>query len=185
MNVTVRRSIAAAVVLAAAPVLSSCGVNFGEQTDQVYNPSNGTDNRTGDVDVLNTLIVSGKNGSGTVVAGLVNNNQIRPDRLVGVSGVGPAASAQVTISGPTTVPAGGLLNLATKGGVQIKGAQVAPGSFVTLRFSFAHAKSATLEVPVFQHKGDYAHVPVPSKTPTPTGTATATTSPSPTKTPSS
>jgi hypothetical protein len=168
VNVTVRRSIAAAVVLAAAPVLASCGVNFGEQTDQVYNPSNGTDNRTGQVDVLNALIVSGKKGTGTVVAGLVNNNQVRPDQLVGVS----AAGAQVTLGGPTTVPAGGLLNLAEKGGVQITGSQVNPGNFVTVSFSFAHAKSVTLELPVFQHKGIYAQVPVPAASPTPTGTPT-------------
>jgi hypothetical protein len=178
VNVTVRRSIAAAVVLVSTPVLSSCGVNFGEQTDQVYNPSDGTDNRTGQVDVLNALIVSHKKGSGTVVAGLVNNDQVHPDHLVGVTGVGPDRSAQVTLGGPTTVPAGGLLNLAKKGAVQIKGPQVSPGNFVTVSFSFAHAKSVTLELPVFRRTGFYTQVPLPqTSTPTPTKSPTATKTP--------
>lgn len=160
VNVTVRRSIAVAAVLIAAPVVSSCGVNFGEQTDQVYNPSVGTDNRSGQVDVLNALIVSGTNGKGTVVAGLVNENQTRADQLTGITGEGRDAGSQITIGGPTVIPPGGLLNLASIGGVQIHGGQVVPGNFVTLTFQFAHAQSATLELPVVPHSGDYANVPV-------------------------
>ena len=73
----VRRSIAAAALLLAVPALSACGVSFGAPTDQVYNPSVGVDDQSGQVDVLNALIVSGSNGSGTVVATLVNNQTLR------------------------------------------------------------------------------------------------------------
>ena len=103
----VRRSIAAAVVVLAVPVLSSCGVSFGAQTDQVYNPSVGVDDQSGDVDVLNALIVSGTNGSGTVVATLVDNDQQNADTLKGVAGAGADASATVKVSGDTAIPAGG------------------------------------------------------------------------------
>jgi len=161
--VNVRRSIAAAAVLLAAPALSSCGVSFGAQTDQVYNPSVGVDDRSGQVDVLNALIVSGTNGSGTVVATLVNNDQQTDDTLKGVSGAGKDAGMTVKPGGDTTIPAGGLLNLATKGAVTIHGQRVVPGNFVTITFSFDRAQSVTLDVPVVSHSNpDYAGVKVPS-----------------------
>lgn len=159
----VRRSIAAAAVLLAAPALSSCGVSFGAQTDQVYNPSVGVDDRSGQVDVLNALIVSGTNGSGTVVASLVNKNQQTDDTLKGVSGAGKDAGMTVKPGGDTTIPAGGLLNLATQGAVTIHGQRVVPGNFVTITFSFDRAQSVTLDVPVVSHSNpDYAGVKVPS-----------------------
>ena len=159
----VRRSIAAAAVLLAAPALSSCGVSFGAQTDQVYNPSVGVDDRSGQVDVLNALIVSGTDGSGTVVATLVNNDQRTDDTLKGVSGAGKDAGMTVKPGGDTTIPAGGLLNLATKGAVTIRGQRVVPGNFVTITFSFDRAQSVTLDVPVVSHSNpDYAGVKVPS-----------------------
>ena len=159
----VRRSIAAAAVLLAAPALSSCGVSFGAQTDQVYNPSVGVDDRSGQVDVLNALIVSGTNGSGAVVATLVNNDQQTDDTLKGVSGAGKDAGMTVKPGGDTTIPAGGLLNLATKGAVTIRGQRVVPGNFVTITFSFDRAQSVTLDVPVVSHSNpDYAGVKVPS-----------------------
>jgi hypothetical protein len=161
--VNVRRSIAAAAVLLAAPALSSCGVSFGAQTDQVYNPSVGVDDRSGQVDVLNALIVSGTNGSGTVVATLVNNDQQTDDTLKGVSGAGKDDGMTVKPGGDTTIPAGGLLNLATKGAVTIRGQRVVPGNFVTITFSFDRAQSVTLDVPVVSHSNpDYAGVKVPS-----------------------
>ena len=75
-HVNVRRSLAVAALVLTAPVLSSCGVGFGAQTDQVYNPAAGVDVHSGSVDVLNALIVSGTDGSGTVIATLVNNDQV-------------------------------------------------------------------------------------------------------------
>ena len=159
----VRRSIAAAAVLLAAPALSSCGVSFGAQTDQVYNPSVGVDDRSGQVDVLNALIVSGTNGSGAVVATLVNNDQQTDDTLKGVAGAGKDAGMTVKPGGDTTIPAGGVLNLATRGAVTIRGQRVVPGNFVTITFSFDRAQSVTLDVPVVSHSNpDYAGVKVPS-----------------------
>ena len=111
----VRRCIAAATVLVAAPVLSSCGVSFGAQTDQVYNPSAGVADRDG------------------------------------------------SVAGETTIPADGLLNLATQSNVGVTGKRVVPGNFVSITFSFDRAAAATLEVPVMSADDpDYAKVPLPS-----------------------
>ena len=159
----VRRSIAAAVVVLAVPVLSSCGVSFGAQTDQVYNPSVGTDDRSGDVDVLNALIVSGTNGSGTVIATLVDNDQQNADTLKGVAGAGADASATVKVSGDTTIPAGGVLNLADDSGISITAKRVVPGNFVRITFSFDRAEAITVDVPVVNAANpDYSGVKVPS-----------------------
>lgn len=161
MNVTVRRSVAVAAVALFAPGLAACGVNFGEQTDQVYNPAVGTDNQTADVDVLNALIVSGTKGSGTVVAALVNNNQTRADKLLTVKGLGVDASATIKVTGPTVIKPNGLLNLADSAGISIRSNRVVPGYFVKLRFTFARAGNVIVDVPVVVNRGPYADVKVP------------------------
>jgi hypothetical protein len=161
--VNVRRSIAAAAILLAVPALSACGVSFGAQTDQVYNPSVGVDDQSGEVDVLNALIVSGTNGSGTVVATLVNKNQQHDDTLKGVAGAGQDAGMTVQLGGDTKIPAGGLLNLATQGAVTARDKRIVPGYFVEITFSFDRAQAITLEVPVVPHSDPaYAGVKVPS-----------------------
>jgi copper(I)-binding protein len=160
--VNVRRRLASVVLVLAVPALSSCAVSFGAQTDQVYNPSTGVDDRSGAVDVLNALVVSGTTGSGAVIATLVNNDQQRPDELRGVAGSGSDASLKVTPGGATTIPAGGLLNLATDGRIAIRGARVAPGNFVTITFTFARAQAITVQAPVVANSSEYAGVKVPT-----------------------
>lgn len=152
----VRRSIAAAALLVAAPMLASCG--FGEQTDQVYNAAAGVDNRSGSVYVLNALIVSGSKGSGTVVASLVNTDEQNGDALTGITGDG------LTVNGPTrtAVPAGDNVNLSTQGSYSASGQRIVPGRFVKLTFTFQRAQQVTLDVPVMSSSNpDYSGVPLP------------------------
>ncbi len=160
----VRRSIAkATVVIAAAALslgLSSCGRGFDNPTDQVYNPAVGVNDQDSDVDVLNAVIVSGSDGSGTLVATLVNNDQENDDTLTGIS-AGGDDQADVTPPSETSIDAGSLLSLADEGGAQVEGESVKAGSFVTLTFSFERAEAVTLDVPVVEHgEGAYADVPV-------------------------
>lgn len=158
-----RRSIVAAAVVLAAPVLSSCG--FDPMTDQVYNPGVGVNDRDGAVDVLGAMVVSGTDGSGTIVAGLVNNDEVEGDALTGVTGAGQVSSLQVQAPGPVEVPAGSLVQLADDGQVTVTGEEVRPGTFVELTFSFRNAESVTLDLPVVAARGDYADVPLPSASP--------------------
>ena len=158
----VRRTLAAAVVVLAVPVLSSCGVSFGAQTDQVYNPSVGVDDQSGSVDVLNALIVSGTDGSGTVVASLANNDDQNDDSLTEVAGAGKDDGLDVTVGGETAIPAGGLLNLADDGGISARGERVQPGNFVSITFSFDRGEAITLDVPVVSaDDAPYADIPTP------------------------
>ena len=158
----VRRSIAVAAALVAATVMSSCGVNFDAQTDQVYNPAVGVNDRGGSVDVLNALVVSGSAGSGTIVATLVNNDQDDSDSLRGVAGAGQDTGLNVQLGGPTTIAAGGLLNLADQGKVIVRGREILPGKFVEITFSFDRGKAVTVQVPVVSADNpDYAGIATP------------------------
>lgn len=153
---TQRRTAIAALLLA--PALTACGFNF--QTDQVYQPSVGVNDRSGSVDILNALVVSGTDGSGTFAGTLVNGDPTEDDRLDSVTGPDVTTSKSVI-----PVPAGGTALLAKTGQVTVEGADVEPGTFVELTFSFASGQTTTVKVPVVAATGDYADVPLPdSKT---------------------
>jgi hypothetical protein len=177
--VSLRRTVAALALVIAAPALSSCADNFGAQTDQVYNPAAGVDDRAGSVDVLNALVVSGTDGSGTVIASLVNNDQVHADKLRSVAGAGRDSSLTVTPGGKTDVPADGMLNLATDGSIAVRGDRVRPGNFVELTFSFDRGQSVTMKVPVVSADDPvYRNVTVPSASSSATPSASSSATPS-------
>lgn len=157
----VRRTISAAAVVLAVPMLASCG--FSEQTDQVYNAAAGVDDRSGTVDVLDAQVVSGQTGSGTVVASLVNEDQTHADKLVQIT---PAdqGSQDLTFAGPsgTKIPAGGEVDLGNTGQWTVRGQSVKAGSFVKITFVFQRAQAITVDVPVTSASNPiYSNVPLP------------------------
>jgi hypothetical protein len=166
VNATRPKVLAAAAALLAVPALSSCGVNFDAQTDQVYTPSDGENSYEGDVDVLNALIVSDSPGSGRFIATLVNNETSEPDALQGVQGVGE--SAEVTFSvegGETEIAPGGSLSLALDESAMVaaSGSEevLAPGLYVRVSVSFANGESSELNVPVMAPGETYQEVELP------------------------
>lgn len=162
MNPSLRRSIAVAA-LALTPVLTSCG--FDQPTDRVYTPGVGVNDRDGEVDVLNALIVSGAPGSGSVVATLANNDLSQADRLTGISGAGDN-DAQISLDSPIEIPRGGSVSVSDEAEVSVEGEQINSGAFVQITFTFENAEPVTLEVPVVARRGPYADIPVPSVAPT-------------------
>jgi len=155
----------AIVALLLAPVLAACG--FSEQTDQVYQAAVGVNDRSGEVDILNALIVSGVNGSGTFAGTLVNKNQTEDDTLDSVSGPDVTAP-QVSVD----VPAAGVAPLAETGDVTVKGSSIKPGNFVELTLAFANGQSTTIKVPVVAATGDYSDVPLPGQAKLDSGSGT-------------
>lgn len=166
VNVTLRRTIAAGAVLLV-PLLASCG--FDRPTDKVYNPGVGVNDRSGQVNVLHALIVSGEEGSGTVVASLVNSNGTQDDALTRIAGSGEDSSVSVTMNGSVDIPADGAAQLAEEG-IAAEGQSVKPGTFVELTFSFERGENVTLQVPVVANRGDFAEVPLPGSS-SPSGEA--------------
>ncbi len=158
-----RRSIAVAA-LALAPMLTSCG--FNQPTDAVYTPGVGVNERSGQVDVLHALVVSGADGSGTVVANLVNNDREQADTLTDIAGAGDDQGVTVSLDSPVEIPAGGGVQLLDESEISIEGDPVTAGSFVELSLTFERGETVTVNAPVVPRRGDFAEVPVPSVAPT-------------------
>lgn len=141
-------------IAALLPLLTACG--FSAQTDQVYQAPVGVNDRSGDVDILNALVVSGQEGSGTFAGTLVNTVD-RDDTLDSVSGSGITAARRTV-----DVPADDVVPLADKGQITLSGSTIKAGSFVELTFGFASGQTTTMKVPVVAASGDYADVPLPT-----------------------
>lgn len=139
------RLLAAAGALALATVLSSCGFNYA--TDRIYTPAEGTNDNSTDVDVLGAVVVSGQEGSGTFIASFANNEELEEQSVDTLEGAGETADLTVEGFEPIELPAGGIVNLATEGGVVITG-DFGPGDFVTLAIGFANGETIEMDIPV-------------------------------------
>lgn len=155
---TVRLVSAAALVLAGSTLVACSGPM---PTDAVYTQAAGANNRDSRVDVLNAVIVSTENGSGTLVATLVNNETPmdaagRPtdvaDRLTAIEGVGDSAGLVARVQ-PVEIGGGELVALADGDGIPISGAVIKRGDFIELKLTFANADPVTIEVPVVGNSG--------------------------------
>jgi hypothetical protein len=153
-----RRTLAVATTALALITLSSCGRDFA--TDRINNISAGTTDRDGTVDVLNAVIVSAEDGSGTFIAGLANNDNEEPATFDALAGLD---QAQVTAGEFTAIeiPAGGFVNLATEGGVEVEGDFVI-GDFVPLSVQFGNGEQVEMDVPVVTNCDDFAGLDGPS-----------------------
>lgn len=163
MNPSLRRSIAVAAI-ALAPALSSCG--FNQPTDRVYTPGVGVNERSGEIDVLNALVVSGAPGSGSLVATLSNNDLDEGDALVQVAGSGDDSSLRVDLGRSLEIRPGGSLSVSDEAQVSVEGEAIKAGAFVELTFTFENAQASKVQVPVVPRRGSYVDIPVPSVAPT-------------------
>jgi hypothetical protein len=161
-----RRRLAALAMVLLVPVLGACQY----QTDQVYQPSVGVNNRDGSVDVLGALVVSTSDGTGTFVASLVNNDLEEPDALTNVTGDG--LEAQVVA--PVQIKPDSLVNLADTGAVSVDGDTISPGKFARLTLEFQSGQKTEVNVPVVSAESNYSDVkpasPSSSSSPSPSAT---------------
>lgn len=147
--------------------MTACGFNI--QTDQIYQPGVGVENRSGTVDVLAAVVVSAKDGTGTFVATLVNNDQDKAITLERVQ----ARDLNAQLAEPIEIPADGLVNMADLGAIEITGSDVAAGGFARVTLEFSNGQDATVNAPIVSDAGDYADVTLaggstsPSARPTP------------------
>ncbi len=153
METSVRRRLAAAALTLLVPVLGACG--FGYQTDQVYQPSVGVNERDGSVDVLGAVVVSGISGTGTFVASFVNQDLDEPVRLVSVSG---GEGLQAELVREVEIGPESLVNLADAGAVRVSGEAVELGRFVELTLEFDNGQRTDVNVPVVNRTGEFSDV---------------------------
>jgi hypothetical protein len=171
-----RRALTTAAALVLAVSLAGC---TSHATDFIYTPAQGVNNRDGDVDVLNALIVSAEEGEGRLIAGLANNDLEEGDELTGVSGAGEDAGIQVQLEGgETEIRAGGFLQLAEDDAARItvSGDAIQAGAFVRVTLEFERAEPVEVHVPVIEPGEDFADVvgatpSPPGETESPTGDA--------------
>jgi copper(I)-binding protein len=157
------RLLCAGALVLAVPKLASCAKE--KATDEIYTPANAANYREGQVKVLNAVIVSSGEGSGTFVATLVNNetNQAVSDDDKAVSGddkadqlVGLGGDVTAKLPQPVDIPASGIAVLAKPAGKGIKvTGDFKPGDFVTVTLTFKNAGEATLQVPVVEDAGEW------------------------------
>lgn len=146
-----RRTLAVTTAALAMVLLSSCGRDFA--TDEVNNVAHGATERSASVDVLNAVIVSAEDGSGTFITSLANNNLEEPATFKTLEGID---QAQLTADEfqPIEIEPGGLVNLATEGGVGVEG-DFALGDFVPLSLQFGNGERVEVEVPVVPNCDDF------------------------------
>lgn len=160
---TSRRALVAASVatLLAGPLLAGCSAGFDATSRQPYSPSDGINATSGDLRVLNALVVKAEDGSdGLISAGLVNNGD-RDDRLTEITS--PAGA--VSVSGSKTLPAGESVTLGsgTQAQATVSGLTKEPGETITLRLAFGRTAPVTIRTVVVAATGDYADLaPAPA-----------------------
>ncbi len=152
MLTPVGRRVGAAALVLLVPLLGACG--FGYQTDQIYQPGVGVNERSSSLDVLGALVVSGSEGQGTFVASLVNKDSDAEAQLISVA----SEQQQAQLSAPITIEPDTLVNLADTGAVSVTGDRVAEGNFVRLTLTFSNGQKLTVNAPVVSDQGDFAEV---------------------------
>lgn len=174
MQMPVRRRLAAASVALLLPTLGACG--FGAQTNQVYQPAVGANEKGASVDVLGAVVVSEEKGSGTFVASLVNTEVDKDDELTGITG----QDVQVELSEPVELRADDIVNLADRGVASVTGDRIAPGLYTRLTLEFASGQQTEINVPIVAPEEEFSEVKPaePSSSASPSESASPSGSPS-------
>lgn len=164
MLTPVRRRLAALALVLLVPALGAC--DFAYQTDKVYQPAVGVNDRAGTVDVLGAVVVSATDGSGTFIASLVNKDAEETITLTSVTGT---TGLQVQLVSPVEVKPGTLVNLADKGVASVGGESVVAGAFVRLTLTFDNGQKTEINAPVVDRAEEFSEVrpAIPSSSSTP------------------
>jgi hypothetical protein len=157
-----RRLSAASLTVVAALTLGACGTSFGAQTNQVYQPAVGANER-GEVESLNTQLVGNADGSATVSASL--SNKLDDDQTLTSVAVSTADGEDLTVRSPKIalpLPSGELVSLGrAESGVYIVTEGAEPGSYVSVTFTFSDSGPLTVNTPVVaraEHAAEYEDI---------------------------
>jgi hypothetical protein len=166
-----RRKLALSIgaLVLAVPGLSACGFNYA--TDRENTIVNGSSSKEGVVDVLNAVIVSGEEGSGTFIASLSNNDANNPISFEALD-FGGNSTIEVAAFSPVEVPPLGLVNLSDGQGVKVAG-DFEAGEFVSLSLVFDNGESAEVDVIVVSDDDEYAGLDNGTGEPSPAATESA------------
>jgi hypothetical protein len=171
------------VLLALTPLAlaTGCAAGMNAQTLKPYAPADGVVANSGNIRVLNALVVEDSTATGVVSLTIVNRGD-KDDSLTDLT----SPDGSVDLTGTRDLPAGAAVRFSatTEPSATISSMVKPPGQTITLRLSFTHSRPITLHTVVVPAAGAYADITpgpeTPSDSPTPTELSTDTSSPSPT-----
>lgn len=155
-----RRLTAASLAVIAGLTLSACGTGFDAQTNKVYQPAVGANER-GEVESHNTLLVENGDGSATISAGLVNNlDDDQTLTKVTVTDEKDKTLAVKSPAGALTLDSNVLTSLGsvTPNSVFVVTQGAEPGAYVTITYTFSSASPLSVRAPVVsraEHAAEY------------------------------
>lgn len=154
-----RRLTAASMAVTAALTLSACGTGFSAQTNQVYQPSVGANER-GDVDSFNTLLVGNADGTATLSTALVNN--LDDDQTLTSVSVTDGDGNELAVRSPRIALPLPSRVLTQTGGDDAAVFTVAegaePGDYVEVTFTFSDSGPLRVDTPVVARTAEYDSV---------------------------
>ena len=164
-----RIALSLGALILAVPGVASCGFNYA--TDRENTISNGTSDKSGTVDVLNAVIVSLEDGSGTFIATLSNNSADETIHMSSLS-FGSNSTTQVAAFDPIEVKPHAVVNLADGQGIKVSG-DFKAGDFVAVTVGFDNGESADMKVHVVVADDEYEGYDNGTGSPEPAPTASA------------
>ena len=172
------------LALSALALTTGCAAGTNAQTLQPYSPGDGVLANSGDIRVLNALVVADATGTtGVVSLTIVNRSNTRDDSLTDLT----STDGSVDLTGTRDLPAGHAVRFgaATEPSATISDLTRKAGQEITLTLAFGRTEPITVHTLVLPAKGAYADITPGPETPaattdTPTDEATDTSSASPT-----
>jgi hypothetical protein len=156
------RALTAVTAILSAVLLAGCASGFGATSIKPYAPSDGILANSGDLRVLNILVVS-TGPSGVVSASIVNHGGSK-DALTGMTS--PDGTVDLTGNGRLRPKSAIRLGADTETSATVAGLTKLPGETITLKLTFQRAEPLTIRTVVVPASGEYASI-----TPAPTAEA--------------
>jgi hypothetical protein len=155
----------AAAALALTGLLSACAAGFEATSTKPYAPSDGIMADTGDLRILNMLVVASDSFSSGVVVATIANNGTEADELTEMT----SPDGQVDLTGDGTIEPGAAkaMSAGSELSATISSLTSLPGETITLHLRFRRADPVTINTVVVPATGPYATI-TPAPTPSPT-----------------
>ena len=153
------RVLAAATAVLSAALLTGCASGFDATSVKPYAPSDGILANSGDLRILNILVVS--TGANGVVSASIANRGTSKDALTDMTS--PDGTVDLTGNGKVPPKSSIPLGADTATSATISGLTKLPGETITLKLTFQRADPVTIRTVIVPASGDYASI-----TPAPT-----------------
>lgn len=165
-SVRLRRTSAAAVAVTAMFALTGCGTGFGAQTNQPYDAAVGSNQRGGEVEVLNALFVDNADGTATFSAVLLNKDTNAHLLTSVTTTTGDGTAIASTLVAPHELTPQTPYSPGKDGDIIMTGSFPA-GGFVKITFTFEGVAALTIDAPVVSRTSMYDSVAKVSAAPEP------------------